>query len=184
MILDAKQTSALKDFCSLILRRHDEKVFQRCKECLENAADEYGGIPAMLYVFSGHDVDPDDPFGNIADEQLVEPQTYLVSSDAGAPALEDFFWFVENLKAARGLDFALDEESFSDDDCIVEWLAELAGELKGLYIVNFDGASEDYHFTIMNQEDCEKAMDLFARLTAHLDGYSFGASVITEDFEG
>ena len=43
--------------------------------------------------------------------------------------LEDFFWFIENIKTARGLDFTIDEEKFSDDDCIVEWLAELSAQL-------------------------------------------------------
>ena len=50
--------------------------------------------------------------------------------------------------------------------------------------VNFDGASEDYHFTIMNKEDCEKAMNLFEQLTADIDGYSYKAFFITDDFEG
>lgn len=186
MVLNLKQIDALKDFCALILCGHQEKAFRRCKECLENAVNEYGGIPDMLYVLSGNDVDPDDPFGNMADEdkQTVKPQSYLISSDAGAPDLEDFFWFVENLKAARGLDFTLDEEKFSDDDCIVEWLAELAAQLEDLYIVDFDGASEDYHFTIMNKGDCEKAMDLFSKMTAHIEGYTFKSFVITDDFQG
>lgn len=186
MGLDLNQANVLKDFCALILCGHHEKAFHRCKECLENAVDEYGGIPDMLYVLSGNDVDPDDPFGNMAseDKQTVKPQSYLISSDAGAPDLEDFFWFVENLKTSRGLDFALDEEKFSDEDCIVEWLAELAAQLEDLYIVDFDGASEDYHFTIMSKDDCEKVMDLFQKMTAHIDGYTFKAFVITDDFQG
>ena len=186
MILNMSQTDVLKDFCALLLCGHQEKAFRRCKECMENAADEYGGIPDILYVLSGNDVDPDDPFGNNAseDRQLVKPQYYLISSDAGAPDLEDFFWFVENIKTARGLDFTVDEEKFSDDDCIVEWLAELSAQLEGLYIVNFDGASEDYHFTIMSKDDCDKAMDLFKKMTAHADGYSFTSYVISSDFKG
>ncbi len=186
MVLNLSQTDALKDFCALILCGHQEKAFCRCKECLENAADEYGGIPNMLYVLSGNDVDPDDPFGNMAseDKQTVKLQSYLISSDAGAPDLEDFFWFVENLKTSRGLDFALDEEKFSDDDCIVEWLAELAAQLENLYIVNFDGASEDYHFTIMSKDDCERAMGLFQKMTAPIEGYKFKSFVITDDFQG
>lgn len=184
--LNLNQIEALKDFCALILCGHREEVFCRCKECLENAVDEYRGIPAVLYVLSGHDIDPEDPFGNLADEnkQLVKSQYYFVSSDAGAPDLEDFFWFIENIKTARGLDFTIDEEKFSDDDCIIEWLAELSAQLEDLYIVNFDGASEDYHFTIMNKEDCEKAMDLFKKMTADIDGYSYTSFVITSDFEG
>ena len=83
-----------------------------------------------------------------------------------------------------GLEFTLDEEKFSDDDCIVEWLAELAAQLEDLYIVDFDGASEDYHFTIMNKGDCEKAMDLFSKMTAHIDGYNFKTFIITDDFQG
>ena len=186
MVLNLSQTDVLKDFCALILCGHHEKAFCRCKECLENAVDEYGGIPDILYVLSGHDVDPDDPFGNMAseDKQPVKSQYYLISSDAGAPDLEDFFWFVENLKAARGLEFTLDEEKFSDDDCIVEWLAELSAQLDDLYIVNFDGASEDYHFTIMSKDDCEKAMDLFQKMTVHIDGYTFKSFVITSDYQG
>ncbi|MDE6744333.1 MAG: hypothetical protein K2J95_10690 [Lachnospiraceae bacterium] len=186
MALDPSQMDVLKSFCALILCGHHEDVFQRCKECLENAADEYGGIPEVLYVLSGQDIDADDPFGNVADEdkQLVKPQYYLISSDAGAPALEDFFWFIENIKAARGLDFTVNEENFSDDDCIVEWLAELSAQLKDLSIVNFDGASEDYHFTIMNHDDCEKVMKLFERMTAHIDGYHYSSFVITSDFQG
>ena len=31
-------------------------------------------------------------------------------------------------------------------------------------IVDFDGASEDYHFTIMGKDDCKKAMDLFQKM--------------------
>lgn len=186
MVLNLNQTDVLKDFCALILCGHNEEAFHRCKKYLENAADEYSGIPDILYVLSGHDVDPDDPFGNTAseDKQPVKPQYYLISSDAGAPDLEDFFWFIENLKTARGLDFTMDEEKFSDDGCIVEWLAELSAQLEDLYIVDFDGASEDYHFTIMNKDDCEKAMDLFQTMTAHIDGYSFKTFVITSDFRG
>ena len=186
MALDLSQIDALKDFCNLILCEHNEKVFRYCRRCLENAVDEYCGIPDILYVLSGYDIDPDDPFGNNASEgrQLVKPQYYLISSDAGAPDLEDFFWFVENIKTARGLDFTVDEEKFSDDDCIVEWLAELSAQLEGLYIVNFDGASEDYHFTIMSKDDCDKAMDLFKKMTAHADGYSFTSYVISSDFKG
>jgi hypothetical protein len=37
-------------------------------------------------------------------------------------------------------------------------------------IVDFDGASEDYHFTFMSKDDCERAMDLFQKMTAHIDG--------------
>lgn len=183
----SNQINVLKDFCELMLCGHQENAFQHCKTCLENAVDEYGGIPDVLYVLSGHAVDPEDPFGNIADleKQPVKPQYYMVSSDAGAPALEDFFWFIENIKTARGLTFSIQEERFSDDDCIVEWLAELAEQLEGQYnIVNFDGASEDYHFTIMKKEDCEKAMNLFEQLTADIDGYSYKAFLITDDFEG
>ena len=183
MILNSDQIDALRDFCALILCGHKEEVFHRCKECLENAADEYSGIPTVLYVLSGHDTDPS---GDLVDEdkQLVKPQYYFISSDAGAPDLEDFFWFIENVKTARGLDFTIDEEEFSDDDCIVEWLAELSAQLEDLYIVDFDGGSEDYHFTIMNKEDCEKAMDLFKKITAYIDGYSYTSSVITSDFQG
>ena len=186
MVLAPSQIEVLKDFCALILCGHHEDVFHRCKEYLENASDEYGGIPNILYVLSGQDIEPDDPFGNVADEgrQLVKPQYYLISSDAGAPALEDFFWFIENIKKARGLDFAIDGEKFSDDDCIVEWLAELAAQLKDLSIVGFDGASEDYHFTIMDKGDCEKSMDLFKKMTAHIDGYNYTSFVITSDFQG
>lgn len=186
MELNLSQTDVLKDFCALILCGHHEEAFRRCKEYLENAADEYGGIPDILYVLSGHDVDPDDPFGNMAseDKKSVKPQYYLISSDAGAPDLEDFFWFVENLRTARGLDFTIDKEKFSDDDCIVEWLAELSAQLEDLYIVDFDGASEDYHFTIMSKDDCERAMDLFQKMTAHIDGYTFKSFVITSDYQG
>ncbi len=184
--LNSNQIEALKDFCALILCGHREEVFHRCKECWENAADEYSGIPAVLYVLSGQDIDSEDPFGNIADEekQLVKSQYYFISSDAGAPDLEDFFLFIENIKTARKLDFTIDEEKFSDDDCIIEWLAELSVQLEDLYIVNFDGGSEDYHFTIMNKKDCERAMDLFKKMTADIDGYSYTSLVITSDFEG
>ena len=186
MALNMEQIDALKNFCALILCGHNEEVFRRCRECMENADDEYGGIPEVLYVLSGNDSDTDDPFENTADEesQLVKPQYYFISSDAGAPGLEDFFWFIEKVKTARGLDFALDEERFSDDDCIVEWLAELSAQLEDLYIVDFDGASEDYHFTIMNKDDCEKAMALFKKMTAGIEGYSYSSFLITADFEG
>ena len=186
MILHSDQIDTLKNFCALILCGHDEKVFHRCKEHMESAADEYLGIPAVLYVLSGHDTDPDDPFGNVADEdkQLVKSQYFLISSDAGAPDLEDFFWFIENIRTARGLDFSINEDKFSNDDCIVEWLAELSAQLDNLYIVNFDGAGEDYHFTIMDKDDCQKAMDLFKRLTAHINGYSYTSFIITSDFQG
>ena len=179
--------AALQEFCDLILCGHNEAVFHRCKGYLEKAGDDYGGIPAVLYLLSGQDADPDDPFGNTADEekQLVKPQYYFISSDAGAPCLEDFFWFIEDgIKTSRGLAFDIDRERFSDDDCIVEWLAALAAQLEDLYIVHFDGAGEDYHFTILNQADCEKAMGLFARMTAHVQGYSYTAFVITDDFQG
>ncbi|MCI8360904.1 MAG: hypothetical protein HFE86_06175 [Clostridiales bacterium] len=154
---------------------------------MEKDADGYGGIPAVLYLLSGQDADPDDPFGNTADagKQLVKPQYYFISSDAGAPCLEDFFWFIEDgIKTARGLDFVIDKERFSNDDCIIEWLAELSAQLKDLYIVAFDGAGEDYHFTILNQADCEKAMELFKRTAAHVNGYSYASRVITSDFQG
>lgn len=186
MVLNSNQFDVLKNFCSLILCGYNEKVFNRCKECLENASDEYGGIPDVLYVLSGSDIDPDDPFGNTADEekQLVKSQYHLISTDAGAPDLNDFFWFIENVKAAQGLDFTIDEQKFSNDDCIVEWLAELSAQLEDLYIVNFDGASEDYHFTIMNKDNCEKAMDLFKQMTVHIDSYTYTSFVITSDFQG
>ena len=51
-------------------------------------------------------------------------------------------------------------------------------------IVDFDGASEDYHFTIMSKNDCKKAMDLFQKMTSHIDGYTFKSFVITSDFQG
>ncbi len=35
---------------------------------------------------------------------------------------------------------------------------------KSWRIVNFDGAGEDYHFTIMGKNDCKKAMDLFQKM--------------------
>lgn len=35
---------------------------------------------------------------------------------------------------------------------------------KNWRIVNFDGAGEDYHFTIMGKDDCKKAMDLFQKM--------------------
>lgn len=186
MELHSNQMDALREFCGLILGEERDEVVQRCKAHMENAEDEYGGIPSALYVLSGQDVDDDDPFGNIADEekQLVKPQYYLISSDAGAPGLEDFLWFVENLKEAHKLDFAVDQGKFSNDNSIVEWLAELSGQLNGLYIVNFDGAGEDYHFTILNQEDCEKVRALFQQMTARIDGYSYGSFVITSDFQG
>jgi len=186
MELHSNQMDALREFCGLIIGGECDDVIRRCKAHMENAEDEYGGIPSVLYVLSGQDVDDDDPFGNIADDekQLLKPQYCLISSDAGAPALEDFFWFVENLKKARGLDFTIDQGKFSNDDSIVEWLAELSTQLNGLYIVNFDGAGEDYHFTIMDQEDCEKARTLFRQMTAHIDGYTYGSFVITSDFQG
>ncbi len=180
------QISALREFCALILCGHNEEVFRRCRGYLEQAEEEYGGIPEVLYVLSGHDADPEDLWGNVADEekQAVKPQYYLVSSDAGAPELEDFFWYIENLRTARGLDFTVDQAGFSEEDCIVEWLAELSAQLKDLYILDFDGAGEDYHFTILNREDCEKARELFGRMTAPIEGYSYTSFLITEDFEG
>jgi len=186
MELHINQINALKEFCTLVLCGYDESVIQRCKAHLENIDNEYGGVPQALYVLSGQDVDDNDPFGNVADndKQLVKPQYYFISSDAGAPNLEDFFWFVENLKEARGLDFTFDEEKFSDDNSIVEWLAELSTQLNGLYIVNFDGASEDYHFTILDQKECERARGLFKKMTNHIDSYTFDSFVITSDFQG
>ncbi len=185
MTLHADQLDALKNFCALMLCGHREEVFNRCKEHLENAADEYGGVPAVLYTLSGQDIDSDDTFENVADadKQLVRPQYYFISSDAGAPDLADFFWFVENIQAARGLDFTINRERFSYDDCIVEWLAELSAQLEDLYIVNFDGAGEDYHFTILNKEDCETAMDLFRKMTAAIDDYSYSSFVIAGNLE-
>ena len=183
----APDLEALKEFCALILGGHHEDVFNRCKMYIENDDDEPGGIAQVLYVLSGQDIDPNDEFGNMADwnKQLVKPQSYLISSDAGAPCLADFFWFIEDgIKTARGLDFAIDKTKFSDDDCIVQWLAELATQLDGLFIVNFDGAGEDYHFTIMNKTDCDKAMALFAKMTAHIADYDYTASVIDADFGG
>ena len=73
-----------------------------------------------------------------------------------------------------------DQIIFAFDDL----MAELAAQLEDLYIVDFDGASEDYHFTIMNKGDCEKAMDLFSKMTAHIEGYTFKSFVITDDFQG
>lgn len=175
---------ALKEFCTLILCGHNEKVFNRCKEHIANASDPYGSIPEVLYTLSGHAIDPDDPFGNVSDEekQLVKPQYYLISSDAGAPCLEDFFWFIEDgIQKARGLNFTIHKEKFSDHDCIVEWLVELSAQLENFYIVQFDGASEDYHFTIMNLSECKKAMDLFKRMTAHIDTYVYTSFLITKN---
>ncbi len=186
MVLNSNQIDALKDFCALILCEYKEEVFQRCKECLESATDD-GGVADVLYVLSGNDTDPDNLIDeDIADEekQLVKSQYYFVSSDAGAPELEDFFWYIDNIKTARGLDFSINEENFSEDDCIVEWLAELSAQLEDLYIVNFDGNSEDYHFTIMNKEESEKAMDLFQRMTDQICEYTYKSFVITSDFEG
>lgn len=184
MKLNQNQLDALKDFCDLILCGHHEDALIRCREHMENADDEYGGIPNVLYLLSGMDSDPDDPWGNVADEekQVVKPQYYFVSSDAGAPDLEDFFWYIDNIKAARGLSFPMNRDKFSDNSSIVEWLAELAGQLDGLYLVNFDGGGDDYHFTILNKEGAEKAMYLFKRLTAHIAGYSYSSCVITKDF--
>ena len=110
-MIASNQINVLKEFCALMLCGHQENAFQHCKTCMESAADEYGGIPDVLYVLSGHAVDSEDPFGNVADleKQPVKPQYYMVSSDAGAPALEDFFWFIENIKAARGLTFSIHE---------------------------------------------------------------------------
>ncbi len=184
MLLNPHQANALQTFCDTILCGHNEAVFHRCKAYMENASDENDGIESGLYVLYGSDIDPDDPYRNVADadKQLVKPQFYLVSSDAGAPALEDFFWYVENIKSARELSFSVEKGNFSDDNSIVEWLAELSQQLEGLYIVNFDGGSEDYHFTIMGKSDCERAMEAFKNLTAHIHGYTYTSFLITEAF--
>ena len=186
MTLNSSQSEALEKFCDIIVCGRNEMVFKRCKECMENAEDEYGGIPDVLYVLSGQDTDQADPFGNVADadKQLLKQQYYFISSDAGAPDLDDFFIYIENIKAACGLSFTVNKEKCSCNDCIVEWLAELSAQLKDLYIVNFDGGSEDYHFTIMDKQDCEKAMALFGRLTTHIVGYKYSSFVITDDFLG
>lgn len=176
---------ALRDFCSMILCGHNEKVFNRCKELLENVTDDAGGIPDVLYVLSGYDVDDSDSYHNQREYQLVKAQYYFISSDAGAPCLEDFFWFVEDgIKMARELDFTIDRARFSDNDCIVEWLAELSSQLEDLYIVDFDGAGEDYHFTIMSKSECEKAMILFKKMTSHVKNYQYSSFLITSDFKG
>lgn len=70
------------------------------------------------------------------------------------------------------------------DDCIIEWLAELASQLKDLYITNFQDDSEDYHFVIMDKKDSEKALGLFREMTAHIKRCSFRCGVITSDFKG
>lgn len=122
MILHQNQLDTLKDFCDLILCGHHQDAFDQCREYMENTHDKYGGIPAILYLLSGMDSDPNDPWGNVAnkEKQFVKPQYYLVSSDAGAPELEDFFWYIERLKVARGLNFPLHKERFSKDSSIVE----------------------------------------------------------------
>lgn len=168
MKLDSNRADMLKRFCATILCGHREEVFRRCKDCVEKASDEVDGMESVLYVISGRDIDESDPYHNVADEdkQLVKPQCYLISTDAGASELEDFFWFIENLKTARGLSFPIDKKKFSDHNSIVEWLEELSEQLEDLYIVNFAGNSEDFHFTIMDRDDSEKAIDSFKSLTA------------------
>ena len=186
MKCDKELTAALSDFCTLMLCGDNEGAFTRCREYMEEAEDEYGGVPEILYLMSGMAADPDDPWGNVADEekQFVKPQHYLISTDAGAPELDDFFWFVENVKKARSLDLALDKERFSAGGSITDWLPELAAQLNGLYVVNFDGGGDDYHFTIMDQEDCAEARRLFEKITAHIEGYSYTSFIITENFCG
>ncbi len=183
MLLQADQADQLKEFCAIMLCGHREEVFCRCKACMESPADDSDGVEAILYVLSGSDIDPDDPYGNVADadKQLVQPQSYLISSDAGAPELEDFFWYLENLKAARGLSFSIEKDAFSEDESIVEWLAEFSRQLEDLRIVNFDGGSEDFHFTIMTQADCERAMALFQALTARSSNAPYASYLITAD---
>ncbi len=186
MKLDSDRVDILKNFCAMILCGHREEVFRRCKDCVEKASDADDGIESILYVLSGSDVDENDPYQNVADKdkQLVKPQFYLISTDAGAPELEDFFWYIENIKTARGLSFPIDRENFSDDNSIVEWLAELSQQLEDLYIVDFGGSSEDYHFTIMNKDDCEKAIDLFHSLTTYISDNPYTSILITKDFKG
>lgn len=177
---------ALKEFCGLILCGENIPVYEHCKNYIENASDEFGGIPDVLYILSGNDEDSEDSFENAesADNPLVKPQSYLISSDAGAPELGDFFWFIDNLKAARGLDFTIRKERFSENTSLIEWLAELSAQLKDLYILNFDGAGDDYHFTILNKADCERAIELFQKMTAHVKGYDYETTIITPDFQG
>ncbi len=162
MNLKHEKKAALSDFCDLILCGHNEDVFQCCVKCFENDPDEATAAESVLYVLSGFQID---------DARATEPQFYLVSTDSGSPELEDFFWFVDNIKKARGLSFTLDREKFSNDYCIDTWLSELAQQLSDLYIVIFDCVSEDFHFTIMNEDDSIKAMELFGRFTSGISGY-------------
>lgn len=175
-----KESEALKEFCSLILCGHNEDVYQCCKYHLENSIEE-DGIAEILYILSGYETYSEDS----EIDPLVECQHYFISSDAGAPSLEDFFAFIEEgIMPARELQFSIHKENFSDEDCIIEWLAELAFQLKDLYIINFDVGSEDYHFTIMNKQDCERAMELFAKISSCDTSYEYSSMIITEDFAG
>ena len=168
MKLSSEQRNALSDFCDIILCGHNEDAFQCCVRCFENDPDETTAAESVLYVLSGFEIDG---------TKVTEPQFYLVSTDSGAPELEDFFWFVDNIKKSRGLSFTLDSEKFSESCCIDTWLSELANQLNDLYIVSFDGVSEDFHFTIMNKDDSIKAMELFGRFTANIAGYEHSSSI-------
>ena len=57
------------------LCQYKEEVFQRCKECLESAADDCG-VADVLYVLSGDDTDPD----NLIDEDIADEEKQLVKS--------------------------------------------------------------------------------------------------------
>ncbi len=104
----------LKNFCAMVLCGHKEAVFRRCKDCIEKDSDEDDRIESILYVFSGSDVDENDPYRNVADEdkQLVKPQFYLISTDAGAPELEDFFGTLRILRQHEDYPFLLTEKKF------------------------------------------------------------------------
>lgn len=170
MKLNSKQEDMLKGFCDIILCGHNEDVFRHCKKALENDSGEGCGVANVLYALSGFDAD-----------EMIEPQFYLVSTDAGAPELDDFFCYVENIKKARDLSFPVDSDRFSDSDAIDLWLEELSQQLDGAYIIHFAEGSEDYHFTIMNKSDCQKAAKLFKGFTEGIDDNTYDSYIIGED---
>ncbi|MFI3200668.1 MAG: hypothetical protein R3Y54_03955 [Eubacteriales bacterium] len=166
---------ALRDFCSIILMNKHQDVIKQCVKTMENDNES---IADILLILSGYD----DVGCVLRDAALIDNDSYMISSDCGAPDLRSFFDYVDSLKKGRNLDFNYDEEKFSKDRAMDKWMAELVPQLTDLHILVFDGASDIYHYIIVNKETGDKAKVLFEKMAQHITSYKYTADYINENF--
>lgn len=139
------------EFCRLILKDDPQNLMEYClrtyqsEESLEERYDK-----VLVDYFSGYT------------DEIEDPLPAVITSDAGAPSLDDYYWYLDLLKKSRGVEFTLDKTKFSNDYAIDTWIYETAEQLppQGLCVCCFASQSDDYQFTIAAPEEAERIIAL------------------------